>query len=78
MDNGEHLQDLDEALRQLVERERIHCLWFLRTDYYPATTQQIVRVLTYIERYGSRAAFVEARKIRQWLLHPSNGKSASS
>ncbi|MCC7103867.1 MAG: hypothetical protein IT307_01875 [Chloroflexi bacterium] len=54
------------------------CLWFLRPDYYPTTTDEQLRVLRYIERYGNREAFREAATIARWLSHSFNAPSASS
>jgi len=54
-----------------VEDYRERCLWFLRKDYMPTTTEQILRTLDQIERYGDRAAYVRAEEIRQWLQRHS-------
>ncbi|HEY7791154.1 MAG TPA: hypothetical protein VIC33_11605 [Vicinamibacterales bacterium] len=69
---------LDDAFRALVDEYRARCLWFLRTDYYPATTQERLRVLDYVQRYGEREAHVRAAQLRQWLSQPSNVGSAGS
>ena len=68
----------DEALKSLVDRYRIRCLWFLRTDFYPATLDERLRVLDYLQRYGDRDAFVQAADLRQWLSRLSNAESAAS
>jgi hypothetical protein len=46
--------EADAALRELVDAYRDRCLWFLRTDYYPATTAEAHRVLDAIQRHGDR------------------------
>lgn len=67
-----------EIVDGLVNEYRARCLWFLRPDYYPRSTEERLRVLGYIERYGDREAFRKAAEVRQWLSHPSSAKSAGS
>ena len=60
---------LDE-LNLLVEEYRDRCLWFLKPDYYARTLDEALQVLDLIERYGDRAAYQRAEKLRPWLsLH---------
>ncbi len=54
-------------LLTLIEEYRERCLWFLRPDYAPKTTAEIVRVLDLIERYGDRAGYERAEEIKAWL-----------
>lgn len=68
----------EERLRALVDEYRDRCLWFLRRDYYPATPEEVLRVLDAIQRHGDRAGFQRAAEIKQWLSHPSNATSAES
>lgn len=63
---------------RLIDENRLRCLWFLRVDYYPATDDERLRVLEYIERYGDRDAYRRATELRRWLLPPSNAGSAAS
>jgi hypothetical protein len=56
-----------EELARLVEEYRDRCLWFLRPDYMPTTTQQILRTLELIERHGDRTAYERAEEIKRWL-----------
>ena len=56
--------DLAAAIDQLVDKHRASCLWFLREDFYPTTLEERLQVLEYISRYGDRAAFVRASKLR--------------
>lgn len=67
-----------EIVDQLVDEYRARCLWFLRSDYYPRSTEGRIRVLGYIERYGDREAYRKAATVRRWLSHPSNAESAGS
>ena len=62
-------------MRRLVDDYRDRCLWFLRRDYYPATTAEQIAVLDYVERYGDLAAYQRARALRQWLSPSSSAAS---
>ncbi len=64
-------------INTLVDECRVRCLWFLREDYYPQTTEERLRVLDYIQRYGDMAAFQKAAALKQCLLQSSNEKSAA-
>lgn len=66
------------AIDALIDEYRTRCLWFLRPDYYPTTTEQRLRLLGYIERHGDLQAYRRASSFRQWLSHPSSAKSAGS
>ncbi len=67
-----------ESLRRLVDEYRVRCLWFLREGYYPETTEDAVRVLEAIQRYGDAEAFRRAGALKRWLSASSNETSASS
>ncbi len=62
-------------IEKLVEKYRDQCLWFLRQDFVPRTTEEILHVLDLIERYGDRAGFERVQRLKQWLLLPTNAKS---
>jgi len=74
--------DLAEAveapLRRLMDEYRTRCLWFLRSDYYPRTREEALRVLDAIEKHGDVLAFRRAGEIRQWLSASSSASSAGS
>lgn len=63
------------ALRALVDEYRGRCLWFLRSDYYPATVQEGLQVIAAIERHGDREAFQKAGALRTNLI-PSGAESS--
>ena len=65
------------AIDVLVDRYRDRCLWFLRSDYYPATDAERLRLLTYIEQYGDVAAYRQAGKLKRWLSQSSSAPSAA-
>jgi len=67
-----------ETVNHLVDEYRRHCLWFLRDDYYPATDEERLRVLAYIQRHGDRSAYMRAAEVRRWLLRTSSAASAAS
>jgi hypothetical protein len=74
----ERRSDATKALVELIDEYRARCLWFLRADYYPSTTEEQLRVLGYIERNGDLDAFRRVSLLRQWLSPPSNATSAGS
>ena len=59
--------EIKEQLAVLMRRYRSRCLWFLTEDFMPETPEQAMRVLEYIERYGDREGFIQARRLKQWL-----------
>lgn len=69
---------LDAEVRSLVDEYRERCLWFVRSDYYPSTPDEILRVLRWIRARGDREAFQRAGKIEEWLSRTSSEKSAAS
>lgn len=64
------------VLRALVDEYRERCLWFLRRDYYPVTTPEMLSVLESIERHGDVEAFRKVAALKRWLLPDSNATSA--
>jgi hypothetical protein len=71
-------EDIAAIVNALVDDYRHRCLWFLRPDYYPATNEERLSVLSQIERHGDREAYRRAGKARQWLSLTSNARSAAS
>ncbi len=69
---------LAAAVNALVDDYRVRCLWFLRPDYYPATREEQLRVLDYVQRHGDREAHVRVATLRQWLSQTSSADSAAS
>ena len=68
----------EAAVRELVERYRAQCLWFLRPDYYPHTPEDVSRVLGLIEQYRDLEALRRVTDVRRWLSPHSNAPSAGS
>jgi len=71
-DDARDMVRVREALRifrlsELIEEYRERCLWFMRKDYQPKTTAEILKVLEMIERYGDRAGYERAEEIKSWL-----------
>ncbi len=66
--------DAMAEIENLVERYRDQCLWFLRQDFMPHSTDEILHVLDLIERYGDRAGFERAQRLRQWLQLPTSAE----
>ena len=69
---------LAETVNRLTDEYRSRCLWFLRPDFYPATDEDRLRVLDYIDRYGDLKAFKRAAEVRQWLSQSSSARSVVS
>ena len=67
--------DRRQETLNLIEDYRDQCLWFLREDYIPATDDEIMRTLEYIERYGDRSGYQRAEEIKEWLLRRSSRES---
>jgi hypothetical protein len=62
-------------LEKLIASYREQCLWFLRPDYLPKTTKELLDVLDWIERYGDRTGYERAGEIRSWLSPHSKAAS---
>lgn len=71
-------EGIPPGLDRLVDEYRTRCLWFLRGDFYPRTTAEILRVLRQIEGHGDVSAFQRAADIRRWLSRSSSERSAAS
>jgi hypothetical protein len=69
---------LDAEVRSLIDEYRERCLWFVRADYYPSTSDEILRALQWIRARGDKEAFQRARKIEEWLSRASSEKFAAS
>jgi hypothetical protein len=72
----ERSAEITAKIGPLVAKYRDRCLWFLREDFVPGNVAEANLALDHIEKYGDREAFVEARRLRQWLLRVSNANSA--
>lgn len=66
-----------EEVARLVAEHRDQCLWFLAPDFRPTDDRSAIRALRYIERYGSKAAFEQARTLRTWLQQHSSASSVA-
>lgn len=75
---GMNEAEINSAVDHLVDEYRMRCLWFMRSDYYPATREQRLRALSYIERRGDREAFERAGALRQWFSRHSSETPADS
>lgn len=65
-----------EDITRLVDENRDRCLWFLAPDFLPTDDESAIRALRYMERYGGKAVFEQARTLRTWLQQHSSAKSA--
>lgn len=71
-------QEVARAVDALMDEYRATCLWFLRPDYYPATDEERLSVLSKIERHADREGFRKAARLREWLSPRSSATSAVS
>ena len=69
---------VNAEIDRLVVENRLRCFWFMRDDYRPASLQDRIQALEYLEQKSDRALFKEVRRLREWLLHLSNEKSVQS
>ncbi len=65
-----------DELESLVNQYRSRCLWFIREDFVPRDREQAIRTLEYIERYGDRDGFLQARRLKTWLSQHTSAKYA--
>jgi hypothetical protein len=77
-DEAERPTEGISELDRLVDEYRSRCLWFLRPDFYPRTTAEILHVLHEIEAHGDVQAFQRAGDIRRWLSRGSSESSVAS
>jgi len=70
--------NVEQLVDELVDAYRTQCLWFLRRDYYPRTDEERLRVLSTIQRYGDRTAFLRAAEAKAWLSQRSSERSSAS
>ncbi|MBN1422921.1 hypothetical protein JXA88_00050, partial [Candidatus Fermentibacteria bacterium] len=63
----QNTHDIDPGIRSdaigLIEQNRERCLWFLSPGYVPASAEDMLRVLKYLQRYGTRDVYVKARNL---------------
>ena len=69
------MAETSKDLAGLIKDYRERCLWFLRPDYVPKTTEEIIKVLDLIERYGDREGFRRAEEIKACLSPHSKAVS---
>ena len=67
-----------DAALEFIRHHRSGSLWFVRDGHEPASTDELIRAIRRIERTGSRKAYVEARRLREWLSRDSSAESAGS
>jgi len=71
-------EELDRQVDALVDACRSDCLWFLRSDYYPRSDEERLRVLDAIQRRAGLDAYREAARLKRWLSPSSSATSAGS
>lgn len=78
--DGQSLEakDLIAEVDELIEEQRLACLWFMRPEHRPSSREARLRALEQIERHGDLDAFRRAATLKRWLLQTSNDVSADS
>lgn len=76
MDTTLDRNKVSDRVRSLVTRTRDTCLWYYGRDYFPSSRRETIRTLELIEQHGDRDAYMEARKLREWLSRNSNSGSS--
>lgn len=66
--------EIEAEINQLIEANRVRCFWFAPKDYLPVCDEQRFRALRHIESHGDRQAFMQSRKLQEWLLRISNAR----
>ena len=62
-------------IHSVVDDDRSMCFWNMAEDFYPSNARQLQIVVDDLERYGDRAAYRYAGKIRKWLSQVSSPAS---
>ncbi len=57
--------DIREDITRLIAENRQRCLWFLAGDLDLSSTDALLMILRYLERYGDRSVYIEARHLAQ-------------
>ncbi|MBI5548405.1 MAG: hypothetical protein HY901_31370 [Deltaproteobacteria bacterium] len=70
--------DLARQIDALIDQCRSTCLWFQRSDYYPRTRADRLRVLDAIQRHADRETFIRAGRLKRCLSPISSVDSAGS
>jgi hypothetical protein len=66
--------EVKTEIENLTARYRDQCLWFIRQDFIPSTAEEVLYVLDLIERYGDRAGFERAQRLKKWLQLPTSAE----
>jgi len=67
--------DILNKIIVLLGKQRDRCLWYVREDFIPTNLVEAKLILDAIEKHGDMEAFIEARKVKEWLLQKSKVKS---
>jgi len=70
------MQTVEQEFEQLYRDCQASCLWFWKKDQLPESPELRREALRQIEQHGTRSQFIQARKIKKWLLQNSSNTSA--
>jgi len=66
-----------ERVNRLIDEYRTSCFWFARPDFFASTCEEAQQALRQIENHGTRAMFMRAAEVRQWLSPNPNSPSVN-
>ena len=60
--------DFISKITVLIDKYRTQCLWYFDVNFYPKTPLQMLKTLEGIESHADTKGYIEARKLKEWLL----------
>lgn len=57
------ITNADKKIMDLVDEQRMRCLWYMPDNYYPASTARKLAVLKKIQSNGNLEAYKKAGKL---------------
>jgi len=70
--------EIAREIDELIDENRLSCLWYMRDDFYPSTLESRLRVLDAIQDYADRATFIRTARLKKCLSQISSADSAGS
>jgi hypothetical protein len=68
--------EVTAKVRELWEKNRLGCGWFVRVDFSPQSVSECLMCLRLMQKHGDRDTFVASKGMEQWVLQNSNVTSA--
>lgn len=74
--DAERTRQAIAEIRDLVERCRTTCFWFMKEQWLPESVAAARRAVILLQRYGDREAYLSASVWKPWLSRHSSKISA--